>query len=97
MSPRQTGATDDAATTAAKALIATANGDLKKLAINLKAAGSFYTVDNGFIVNLHRNKFAAEPRFLCLGSSTMEGNRPDYGLILPITGTAGRLHEDCRR
>ena len=45
-------AADDAATTVAKALIATANGDLKKLAINLKAAGSPYTVDSEFIVNL---------------------------------------------
>ena len=52
MSHEASSAADDAATTVAKALIATANGDLKKLAINLKAAGSPYTVDSEFIVNL---------------------------------------------
>lgn len=45
-------AVDEAAMTVAKALVATCKGDLKKLAANLKAAGSPYTVDSGIIVGL---------------------------------------------
>jgi hypothetical protein len=45
-------AVDESAMTVARALISASKGDMKKLANNLKAAGSPYTVDSQVIVNL---------------------------------------------
>lgn len=45
-------AVDETALTVARALISTSKGDLKKLAANLKAAGSPFTVESEIIVSL---------------------------------------------
>ena len=92
---RQAMRRDDAATTVAKALIATANGDLKKLAINLKAARSPYTVDSEFIVKLLK-EIAGGMNPDCLGDlSTMRTGR--LRADLASIGTAGRVHRGYRR